>query len=188
MDAREKKYIDELSAANFFAVRGNTFITPASPSILASITNMSVQRLASDLGLKVEQRPISIDEVASFNKAGALGTAADITPVGAITYGDKEYVYARDGKAGAITTQLYTRLRATQARWRGERPLRLVSLHRRLQPREPVSWLWLIKGSRGALPGEDPRHRQPTSPARRGEPIGLCYPLRYEYDRSGGDW
>jgi branched-chain amino acid aminotransferase len=114
LDAREKKYIDELSTTNFFAIRGNTFITPASPSILASITNMSVRQLASDLGLNVEQRPVLIDEISTFDEAGALGTAAGIIPVGVISYGGKEYVYGEDGRAGPITTRLYERLLAIQ--------------------------------------------------------------------------
>jgi branched-chain amino acid aminotransferase len=114
LDVREKKYIDESGSSNFFAIRGNTFITPASPSILGSITNLSVRRLALDMGLQVEQRPVSVDELPTFDEAGALGTAAIITPVEAITYRGKDYVYARNGKAGPVTTELYERLTAIQ--------------------------------------------------------------------------
>lgn len=114
LDAREKKYIDESGASNFFAIRGNTFITPASPSILASITNLTVRRLALDMGLEVEHRPVEVDELATFDEAGALGTAAGITPVGTITYRGQEFVYSRDGKAGPVTTRLYERLTAIQ--------------------------------------------------------------------------
>jgi branched-chain amino acid aminotransferase len=48
-----------------------------------------------------------------------LGTAAVITPVEAITYRGKEFVYAKDGKAGPVTTDLYRRLTAIQL---GESP------------------------------------------------------------------
>ena len=39
LDPKEKKYLDECGPANFFAVRGNSYITPKSHSILPSITN-----------------------------------------------------------------------------------------------------------------------------------------------------
>ena len=54
LDSCGKKYIDEIGAANFFAIKNNTYITPKSTSILNSITNMSVMQLAQDLGLKVD--------------------------------------------------------------------------------------------------------------------------------------
>lgn len=110
LDCREKRYIDESGSSNFYAIKGKTYATPASPSILPSVTNMSVQQLATDLGLKVEQRPIAVDEVPSFEEAGCLGTAAVITPVEAITHRGVDYVYCKDGKAGHYTTQLYQRL------------------------------------------------------------------------------
>ena len=54
LDPKEKRYIDECGPANFFAVKGNTYITPKSGSILPSITNMSLQQIAKDLGMEVE--------------------------------------------------------------------------------------------------------------------------------------
>jgi branched-chain amino acid aminotransferase len=67
LDAKEKKYIDECGPANFFGIKDNTYITPASPSILPSITNMSLVQLAIDLGLKAERRPINLEELPSFD-------------------------------------------------------------------------------------------------------------------------
>jgi branched-chain amino acid aminotransferase len=119
LDCREKKYLDESGSSNFFAIIGKTYVTPTSPSILHSITNMSVRQIARDMGLKVEERPVALDELGTFDEAGCLGTAAVITPVEAVTHGDKEYVYVKDGKAGALTTELYERLTAIQ--W-GEAP------------------------------------------------------------------
>jgi branched-chain amino acid aminotransferase len=75
---------------------------------------MSVRQIAQDMGLKVEQRPVSVEELPNFGEAGCLGTAAVITPVESITYRGKDYVYAKDGKAGPITTDLYKRLTAIQ--------------------------------------------------------------------------
>lgn len=114
LDTREKKYIDESGSSNFFAIRGRTFLTPASPSILPSITNLSVRQIAEDMGLTVEQRPVSVEELATFDEAGCLGTAAVITPVEAVTFRGVDHVYAKDGKAGPLTTELYRRLTAIQ--------------------------------------------------------------------------
>jgi branched-chain amino acid aminotransferase len=119
LDCREKKYLDESGSSNFYAIIGKTFATPASPSILPSITNLSVRQLANDMDLAVEQRPVSVDELPTFNEAGCLGTAAVITPVEAITYRGKDFVYTKDGKAGPITGELYNRLTAIQL---GEAP------------------------------------------------------------------
>lgn len=119
LDCREKKYIDESGSSNFFAIMGKTYATPASPSILPSITNMSVRQLARDLDLAVEERAISVEELDRFDEAGCLGTAAVITPVEAITYRGRDFVYTKDGKAGPVTTELYRRLTAIQL---GEAP------------------------------------------------------------------
>ena len=67
LDAKEKKYIDECGAANFFGIKDNTYITPKSTSILPSITNKSLMQLAEDLGMKVERRPIPEEELSTFD-------------------------------------------------------------------------------------------------------------------------
>ena len=77
LDAREKKYIDECGAANFFGIKDNTYVTPKSTSILPSITNKSLMQLAEDMGMKVERRQIPEEELETFEEAGACGTAAD---------------------------------------------------------------------------------------------------------------
>ncbi len=116
LDAKEKCYIDECGPANFFAIRDNTYITPKSTSILPSITNKSLIQLAEDLGMKTERRPIHIDELPTFEEAGACGTAAVISPIARIDDLDTgtSYVYCPDGKAGAISERLYHKLRAIQ--------------------------------------------------------------------------
>lgn len=116
LDAKEKKYIDECGAANFFGIKNNTYITPLSTSILPSITNRSLMQLAEDMGLKVERRPVPEEELATFEEAGACGTAAVISPIERIDdlENKKSYVIAKDGKPGPISTKLYQRLRAIQ--------------------------------------------------------------------------
>jgi branched-chain amino acid aminotransferase len=116
LDAREKKYIDECGAANFFGIKNNTYITPKSSSILPSITNKSLMTLAEDMGLKVERRPIPVEELATFEEAGACGTAAVISPIERIDDYDEKisYVFSKDGQPGPISEKLYKKLRGIQ--------------------------------------------------------------------------
>lgn len=116
LDAKEKKYIDECGAANFFGIKDNTYVTPKSTSILPSITNKSLMVLAQDLGLKVEQRAIPVEELATFEEAGACGTAAVISPIERIDDYDekKSYVFSHDGKPGPVCDKLYNKLRGIQ--------------------------------------------------------------------------
>lgn len=116
LDAKEKKYIDECGPANFFGIRGNSYITPLSSSILPSITNKSLMQLAETMGMTVERRQVSEDELATFDEAGACGTAAVISPIQRIDDLDenKSYVFSKDGKPGPICEKLYNKLRAIQ--------------------------------------------------------------------------
>ena len=121
LDAKEKKYIDECGAANFFGIKNNTYVTPKSSSILPSITNKSLMQLALDLGMHVENRPVPVEELSEFEEAGACGTAAVISPIERIDDYDKQlsYVFSKDGKPGPICEKLYNKLRAIQY---GEEP------------------------------------------------------------------
>lgn len=83
-DSVEHKYIEECGAANFIAIRDHAYITPDSPSILPSITNNSLQILASDFGFDIEKRRVSVEELKTFDEAGACGTGAVISPIGQI--------------------------------------------------------------------------------------------------------
>ena len=116
LDPREKKYIDECGPANFFAIKGNKYITPASDSILPSITNKSLMQLARDMGLEVEERHIPVEELAEIDEAAACGTAAVASPVAEIHDIDNgtKYIVAKDRQPGPVTTELYNRLRAIQ--------------------------------------------------------------------------
>lgn len=116
LDPKEKKYLDECGPANFFAIKDGKYITPASDSILPSITNKSLMTLAREMGLEVEQRHITVDEIPDFTEAAACGTAAVTSPVGEIDDIDtgKKYVISKDGKPGPITNALYHKLQDIQ--------------------------------------------------------------------------
>lgn len=116
LDAKEKKYIDECGPANFFGIKGNSYITPDSHTILPSITNKSLQELARHLGMEVERRPVPLEELAEFDEVGACGTAAVISPIKKIVDPDtgKTYEYCPDGNPGPVSVQLYNKLSAIQ--------------------------------------------------------------------------
>ena len=116
LDPKEKKYIDECGPANFFAIKDGKYITPKSGSILPSVTNMSLQQIAKDLGIEVECRPILLEELAECQEAAECGTAAVATPISRIDDVEegKCYTFGSDDEAGPITTQLYNTLRAIQ--------------------------------------------------------------------------
>lgn len=116
LDAKEKKYMDECGAANFFGIKNNTYVTPKSSSILPSITNKSLMQLAEDMGMTVERRQIPEEELATFEEAGACGTAAVISPISKIDDLEekKSFVISKDGKPGPVSTKLYNKLRGIQ--------------------------------------------------------------------------
>lgn len=114
LDAREGKYIDEFGTSNFIAItRDNQYLTPDSPSILPSITNDSLRQLAADMGLSVVQQPIPVDDLGQFVEVGACGTAAIITPIASVTYGQKKITFG-NGAAGPVLTRLYEELQSIQ--------------------------------------------------------------------------
>ena len=114
LDAKEKKYIDECGAANFFGIKNNTYVTPESTSILPSITNKSLMQVAEDLGMKVERRPIPEEELETFEEAGACGTAAVISPISYIDDLDTGKRYSFGDKPGPQSKKLFDTLRGIQ--------------------------------------------------------------------------
>ncbi len=116
LDAKEKRYIDECGPANFFGIKDNRFITPESTSILPSITNNSLMTLAKEMGMRVEKRPVLVEELEGLEEAGQCGTAAVISPISRVDdiKENKSYIISKDGMPGPISTLLYNKLRAIQ--------------------------------------------------------------------------
>ena len=116
LDAREKKYVEEVGTSNIFFLMGDELITPPlGGTILPGVTRNSVIKLASHLGVKVAERPLAIDEVVEAIEKGILkeafasGTAAIISPVGQIYYREKEYII-NEGKTGALSEKLFNEI------------------------------------------------------------------------------
>ena len=123
LDPSTKTKIDEFNSSNFFAIKGNTYITPKSPSILPSITNMTLETVAAHLGMEVERRPVPVEELSTFEEVGECGTAVVITPVHKLVdkpflESEEETVYTYgDGQCGPKSLKLYNYIRGIQ---RGE--------------------------------------------------------------------
>jgi len=94
-------FVAEGSGECFFIVRDNKLITPPNDNSLESITQSTVLELANDLGIEVERRRITRDEVYIADEAFFTGTAAEITPVNEL---DGRII--GNGKRGEITEKI----------------------------------------------------------------------------------
>src|SRR6185437_11666703 len=115
LDSATHSFIDEFGTSNFIGItRDGRYVTPKSESILESVTNDSLRKIAKDLGLKVEHRPIRWDEIEDFVEIGACGTAAVITPISSITRGDKTLEFGSKDKPGPTLQRLYDEIQGIQ--------------------------------------------------------------------------
>jgi branched-chain amino acid aminotransferase len=113
LDGVEQKYLEEVGSMNIFFVIDNEIITPElNGSILPGITRKSVIELAKHWNEKVSERKVSIDELIDAHAAGRLkevfgsGTAAVISPVGQIKYGD-QVITINDNQTGPVAQKYY---------------------------------------------------------------------------------
>jgi branched-chain amino acid aminotransferase len=113
LDAVEHRWLEELGGMNIFLVlHDGTLVTPeVSGTILEGITRDSIITLARELGHTVEERKVDVDEWrkgaadGQVVEAFACGTAAVITPIGALRWPGGEAV-AADGEPGQVTMTL----------------------------------------------------------------------------------
>lgn len=120
LDGVERKYIEEVGTMNVFFVIGDEIVTPGlQGSILSGITRMSSIELLRSWGYTVNERKLSIQEVAQAADEGRLkeafgtGTAAVISPIGELKWGDK-IMSINNGKIGEISQKLYDNLTGIQ--------------------------------------------------------------------------
>ena len=104
-------FAQETGAANFLLIDNGEIITKAlDESFLHGVTRNSILTLAADLGLRVCEREISVDELIERSskpgcEAALSGTAAVLAPVGTFIHNNNEYILG-DGKEGPVTKQL----------------------------------------------------------------------------------
>jgi branched-chain amino acid aminotransferase len=120
LDGVHRRYVEEVGAMNmFFAYEDVVVTAPLTGSILNGVTRDSVLKLAGSMGFRVEERQIDINELMADIRSGRLkeafgsGTAAVITPVGALAYKD-ECLTVGSGGVGSLTQKLYDTLTGIQ--------------------------------------------------------------------------
>ena len=121
LDGVERKYIEEVGAMNvMFKISGKVITPKLTGSILPGITRKSICELLASKGTPVEERLISVDELAEAMESGTLeeawgcGTAAVVSPIGEFCYKDKVYT-VNNGEIGELTQWLYDTL--TDIQW-----------------------------------------------------------------------
>lgn len=120
LDGVERKYIEEVGAMNIFFVIDGEVVTPSlQGSIPPGITRKSAIEVCKSWGLKVSERRITIQEISDAYDAGKLnevfgtGTAAVISPVGHLKWGDK-VMEINNNKIGEISQKLYDTMTGIQ--------------------------------------------------------------------------
>lgn len=120
LDGVERKYIEEVGTMNvFFKIDGEIVTPDLDGATLPGVTRMSAIELMRSWGLTVTERKLSIDEVSEAAKNGKLeeafgtGTAAVISPIGELRYGDYNMII-NDGKIGEVSQKLYDQLTGIQ--------------------------------------------------------------------------
>lgn len=121
LDGVERKYIEEVGAMNVMFQIGDEIVTPKlTGSILHGITRKSCLELLQSMGYKVSERLISVEELCDAAEKGLLkeawgcGTAAVISPIGRLAYGDRVFTI-NEGKIGPVAQELYDTL--TEIQW-----------------------------------------------------------------------
>ena len=120
MDAKEHKYVQECGVMNVFFIVGNKALTPdlTAGTILAGVTRDTVITVLKEMGLTVEERPISIDEIMEAYKAGTLkevfgtGTAATVAVIKELQYKDYNMKFNLDNLA--ITSEVKKKVDAVR--------------------------------------------------------------------------
>ena len=120
LDGVERKYIEEVGAMNvMFKIDGEIVTPELTGSILPGITRKSCIEVLKNLGYKVSERLLSVDELISVIESGKLeeawgcGTAAVVSPIGRLMYNDVEYIINGE-KIGDTTQKLYDILTGIQ--------------------------------------------------------------------------
>lgn len=120
LDAVDHTFVEEVGAMNiFFKIDGRLITAPLGGSILPGITRDSVIKLAREMGLVVEERNLTIEEVFEAYENKKLedvfgsGTAAVISPVGVLAWKDHK-IEVNQGEIGEFTGMMYEKITGIQ--------------------------------------------------------------------------
>lgn len=120
LDGRDHAFIEEVGTMNLFARLGDTLVTPPlSDSILSGVTRDAVIALAKHANIRVEERPLALQEILDAHTSGHLrelfgtGTAAVISPIGTLCVDDKNLTI-NNGETGDTSRWLYEHITGVQ--------------------------------------------------------------------------
>ena len=120
LDGIHRKYVEEVGSMNVLFKINGTVVTPSlTGSILPGITRKSCLELLRDWNIPVEERLITAEELFQAAENGQLeeafgsGTAAVVSPIGEIGWGEKK-VTISGGNIGPLTQRLYDTLTGIQ--------------------------------------------------------------------------
>lgn len=121
LDAKERRYVEEMGGMNLFFVYASSSGTPRlvtpklTGTLLPGVTRDSLLKLAQDLGYAVEEGTLSVDQWRADVASGAMtevfacGTAAVITPVGQVKTKSESWQIG-DGETGPVAARLRSAL------------------------------------------------------------------------------
>jgi branched-chain amino acid aminotransferase len=121
LDAKEKSFVEEVGSMNICFIYDGVLVTsPLGGTILDGITRRSVLTLAREMGLEIQERALSVEEIFEGAESGRLaeafgvGTAVVVSPIGQFTYRERT-AKVGDGKTtGRLTQKLYDTLTGIQ--------------------------------------------------------------------------
>ncbi|MEZ7154956.1 branched-chain amino acid aminotransferase [Streptomyces sp. MAD19A] len=124
LDSSERRWVEELGGMNIFFVRGTgpgaqVVTPPLGGTLLPGVTRDALLTLAARLGYQPREERVAVDEwqeecaAGTISETFASGTAAVVTPVGSVRYGDAEWKVGSGG-AGPVTLALREALIAVQ--------------------------------------------------------------------------
>ena len=120
LDAVHRRYVEEVGSMNMlFVYDGKVVTSPLHGTILDGITRRSILALVQEMGIAVEERALSVDEVMEgavngrLQEAFGTGTACVVSPVGQFTYKGRT-VQLGNGQMGELTAKLYDSLTGIQ--------------------------------------------------------------------------
>jgi branched-chain amino acid aminotransferase len=125
LDGVERKYVEEGGGMNvMFKIAGKVVTPMLTGSILRGVTRKSCIELLKSWDVTVEERLISVEELfdaaanGTLEEAWCVGTAAVISPIGELSWGDRDYA-VNNKQIGEMSQKLYDELTGIQ--W-GTRP------------------------------------------------------------------
>ena len=94
--------IAECTTTNIFFIKGDLLVTPSSENCIRGITRAAVMAFAEDIGFKLSEKHIKLDEISKFDACFVTGTAAGIRNIASISWGDKKIKFSESASVDRV--------------------------------------------------------------------------------------